>query len=180
LVEFGDTRLPQRFWDKVEPEPNTGCWLWTAATNHAGYGMFWIGSKTDHTDRMTRAHRHAYKKLIGPLPDHICALHKCDVRPCVNPTHLWSGSRYQNARDMVSKNRSTRGERHGASKLTSHNVREIRRLRGVETQRKLADRFGVAQSTIASVQSGTAWVWLDYRPRMTRWDVEVPRGATKD
>src|SRR3546814_17503301 len=38
MIEFGDTRLPRRFWDKVSPEPHSGCWLWLGAHTAPGYG----------------------------------------------------------------------------------------------------------------------------------------------
>ena len=42
--QFGDARLPERFWDKVSPEPNSGCWIWCAAIKGLGYGHFkWDG-----------------------------------------------------------------------------------------------------------------------------------------
>ena len=39
LMDYGDPRLPDRFWAKVYPEPNTGCWLWSGATTGNGYGI---------------------------------------------------------------------------------------------------------------------------------------------
>ena len=50
-VFFGDRRVPPRFWDKVSPEPNSGCWLWLGSVTAKGYGEFWAG------DRLERAHR---------------------------------------------------------------------------------------------------------------------------
>lgn len=80
---FGDARLPQRFWDKVEPEPNTGCWLWSAAVNQAGYA--WYSVSTSNPDR---GHRVAYAALVGQIPAGFEIDHLCRVRCCVNPNHL--------------------------------------------------------------------------------------------
>ncbi len=78
---FADTRLPQRFWDKVEID-DAGCWLWTAALNRDGYGMFgWTGT-------MKLAHRVAYAELVGDIGVGLMVDHLCRVRDCVNPQHL--------------------------------------------------------------------------------------------
>lgn len=81
-ARFGDERLPERFWDKVEPEPNTGCWLWTSTGVGQGYG--------GGTDRNKKyyAHRRAYEALVGPIPPGLQIDHKCRVRICCNPDHL--------------------------------------------------------------------------------------------
>lgn len=41
-IDYGDTVLPDRFWDKVIPEPMSGCWLWTASAYYGGYGQAWF------------------------------------------------------------------------------------------------------------------------------------------
>ena len=74
--------LPERFWAKVSPEPNSGCWLWTATTDWAGYGRIKVAG------RMQRSHRIAYEALIGPIPFGLHIDHLCRVPNCVNPAHL--------------------------------------------------------------------------------------------
>jgi HNH endonuclease len=80
-LQFGDTKLPERFWDKVYPEPNTGCWLWGGAWEGSGYASFRVGR------RMMKGHRLTYAAAHGHEPsgdtDHLCR-----QRPCVNPEHL--------------------------------------------------------------------------------------------
>jgi hypothetical protein len=73
---------PERFQNKIMPEPNSGCWLWTASVNRLGYGHFrWNGS-------IKGAHRVAYELAHGQIPDNFEIDHKCKVRSCVNPDHL--------------------------------------------------------------------------------------------
>jgi len=80
---FGDSCLPQRFWDKVSPEPNSGCWLWNGAIDRGGYGRVATGNW-----RSAGAHRTAYTALVGPVPASLHLDHLCRVRCCVNPAHL--------------------------------------------------------------------------------------------
>jgi Zinc-binding loop region of homing endonuclease len=79
---FGDSRLPQRFWDKVMPEANTGCWLWTAATNNAGRPHFKVGGKPILAYKMT------IELERGPCPEGKECSHLCDQKLCVNPDHV--------------------------------------------------------------------------------------------
>lgn len=72
----------ERFEAKYTPEPNSGCWLWTAGTDPKGYGDFWSGTNS------IRAHRFAYELYKGPIPDGLVLDHLCRVPCCVNPDHL--------------------------------------------------------------------------------------------
>lgn len=100
MTEFGDPRLPRRFWGKVRPEPTTGCWLWTAAADHHGYGRFGVRTKL-----VRLAHRHAYIVLVDPEIGSLEVCHRCDNPSCVNPEHLFAGSHTDNMRDMSRKGR---------------------------------------------------------------------------
>lgn len=83
LAELGDSVLPPRFWNKVQPNPDTGCWEWTGSKNkRAPYGRFlWQG-------KVELAHRLAYEMLIGPIPEGLVIDHCCRHHSCVNPAHL--------------------------------------------------------------------------------------------
>lgn len=86
--EFGDPILPPRFWDKVFPEPMTGCWLWGASTNKQGYGQLIWGSKKDGSKRPWLAHRLAFGHLKEVLDPSLVLDHLCRTSSCVNPDHL--------------------------------------------------------------------------------------------
>lgn len=92
----------QRFWAKVEKSPD-GCWLWTGALGTHGYGVFCLSP-----GRVVLAHRYAYEQLIGSIPEGMFACHKCDVRPCVRPDHIFIGDVTANNRDMAQKRRHAR------------------------------------------------------------------------
>ncbi len=142
----------ERFWDKVHCEPNTGCWLWAGAEKGGGYGSF------HYLDKSWYAHRASYEMHIGPIPDDgRCILHKCDVKLCVNPEHLYVGTRSDNVRDALDRGLHPVGERHGLSKLTERDVREIRDLRGRFSQRSLSAQYGISQTHIRRIFDGERW-----------------------
>lgn len=74
--------LLERFEEKYIPEPMSGCYLWTAALDDAGYGRIGVDGRT------VGAHRVAYELYVGPIPDGMTLDHLCRNRACVNPAHL--------------------------------------------------------------------------------------------
>ena len=77
-----------RFWEKVMPEPNSGCWLWTGCLTSAGYSQLMTGSKKLRTARIEYGHRISYEMHFGPIPEGLHVDHKCQLPCCVNPQHL--------------------------------------------------------------------------------------------
>lgn len=143
--------LLERFMAKVSPEPNTGCWLWVGGLRQRGYGQVRVGA------RMRTAHRVAWELFKGPIVAGLHVLHRCDVRPCVNPAHLFLGTHADNMRDMSQKGRAPRGERSGCAKLSAEDVRTIRRLRGVLLHRQIAAAWGISLGQVSKIQTGAQW-----------------------
>lgn len=85
LLEYGN----------VSTSDSTDCWLWQRSFFFNGYGRF-----GDH-----RAHRVAWEFVNGKISDGLLVLHKCDVRSCVNPSHLFLGTQMDNMHDMIEKGR---------------------------------------------------------------------------
>jgi len=82
------------------PVPESGCWLWTGAVHPVyGYGRIHIGNKNPH------AHRVSYETYKGSIPAGMLVCHKCDVRSCINPNHLFLGTIADNNHDMYQKKR---------------------------------------------------------------------------
>lgn len=77
--KFGDHILPERFWDKVSVEPNTGCWLWAGSCDTRGYGQLYWKGKSKRTHRLVLGL--ACKTVL--VVDHLCRQHSC-----CNPDHL--------------------------------------------------------------------------------------------
>lgn len=98
----------ERFMEKVSPEPNTGCWLWTAAIGSKnGYARMALGSRLNGTATYGLAHRFAYETFIGIIPDDLELDHLCRVRSCVNPWHLEPVTRLENIMRGARKNAIT-------------------------------------------------------------------------
>lgn len=103
----------RNFWRRVDKSPGHGprgdCWEWTAGKAH-GYGAVSIGG------RMIIAPRVSYFIHHGRDPISMCVLHTCDHPACVNPNHLWLGTRGDNCKDAASKGRMATGKNHGLVK----------------------------------------------------------------
>ncbi len=110
----------QRLKEKYKVNIDTGCWEYQANFYYNGYAHIKFKNKTYN------AHRFSYELHNGPICDDLCVLHKCDNRKCINPEHLFLGSRDDNMKDMVSKNRQAKGISNGSSKLSEQEVIEIK------------------------------------------------------
>ena len=133
--------LRERFDRYVSPEPNTGCFLWTGALDPHGYGALTVKGVT------AKAHRLAYEFECDIADPTLSVLHKCDVRCCVNPDHLFLGTRAENLADMRSKGRHY-------TKLSSAQVIAI--SADPRSHRAIAREYGVVKSTIGNIKRGTA------------------------
>lgn len=142
--------LEERFWSKADTSggPDT-CWEWQACKNDMGYGQFRTSERAHY------AHRFSWTLTKGPLDSEACVLHRCDNPGCVNPAHLFLGSRTENAADRVSKNRSALGNHNGSAKLNPEAVLAIRASE--ESNTALASRFGVNIATVRSARRRDTW-----------------------
>lgn len=143
----------ERFWAKVDKSGE--CWLWRGAVSSSGYGTFRGNGK-----HSTRAHRMAWTLVRGAIPvgngfHGTCVCHRCDVRLCVNPAHLFLGSNAQNMadRDAKGRQRSPLGEKHGRAVLSDREAADIRA--STASLRVEARRHGVHATTIMRIRNGT-------------------------
>lgn len=90
--------LSLRFYTKYNKSTN-GCWEWNGALRDDGYGILKVNNRCDG------AHRFSYELYIGEIPNSLCVLHRCDNRKCVNPFHLFLGTKSDNMIDCIKKGR---------------------------------------------------------------------------
>lgn len=78
-----------------------GCWIWTGAVDHRGYGTIASGIP----GRPVKAHRVSYRHHHGAIKDGLGVCHHCDTPRCVNPAHLYAGTQKQNMHDAIERGR---------------------------------------------------------------------------
>lgn len=143
--------LSDRFDERVQRGED--CWLWTGAISTDGYGLI------RHDGRSTRAHRVAWLLMRGSIPEGLHVLHRCDVRACVRPEHLFLGTNHDNVLDREAKGRNrfsrNRGEANPGAKLDERAVLAIRS--SCEPLRVIAGRHGVSTSMVSLIRLNKAW-----------------------
>lgn len=134
------------------------CLIWPYARSTKGYG------RVSKDGKQAQASRLVCEDVNGPppTPDHEAA-HSCGNGHlgCVTKRHLrWATSK-ENHADRLVHGTDNRGERSGKAKLTEEDVRKIRALRGVKTQKEIAAEFGVTPTNISMIQTGHNWAWME-------------------
>ncbi len=144
----------KRLWNRVAKNP-TGCWLWTGCKFSNGYGRIRLsGTET------AVVHRLAWEATNGAIPGGLLVCHKCDVRHCCNPDHLFLGTDADNVKDCVKKGRRAdlRGARHPMAKLNEFRVMKIRAGRAAGFPLSVfAKRYGVTIQAVSLASSGKSW-----------------------
>lgn len=149
-------KTPKKFWRKILFGNIDQCWQWMAGRSKGGYGQFNILGKTK------AVHRFVFIQLFDEPKAGLCVLHKCDNRSCVNPNHLFTGTKKDNYDDMVSKGRSNHpgapGSKNGNAKLSEEHISVIKnRLGKGETLKSIGESFGVNLSVIWGIKVGRGW-----------------------
>ena len=129
-----------------------GCWLWLGSLKQSGYGQITIGGKYGYN---ISAHRYSYELHVGQIPDGMFVCHRCDVRACVNPSHLFVGTQADNVHDAQRKKRHPYGEKVGNSKLTESDVKTIRESN--LSHAALGRRFSVTAVCIQKARVRQTW-----------------------
>jgi len=151
--------LADRFWKKVDLSVGLdACCLFSGSIDSGGYGQISVNGRTVGAHVVSWDLSHPGE----PIPPGQWVLHRCDVRVCVRPDHLFLGPPPANVADMVAKGRQAHGERQGSAKLTEAQVREIRRVHAEEGlgYHRLASRFSVGKTTVRAIILGRTWKHL--------------------
>ena len=144
----------ERFYrDVVLAYDGTECLIWPYGRSKSGYVT--MGGKI--VSRLVCEEEHG----PPPTPEHEAA-HSCGKgdKGCLTRRHLSWKTSSENHADKLLHGTHNRGEQSPLVKLTEANVREIRALRGIVSQDKMAERFGVHPGTIQSIHDGRTWAWL--------------------
>lgn len=133
---------------------NGDCCECTIGDNGNGYRHVHVRPKVYSVHRIT------YTVYFGEIPEGLNVLHRCDNRACCNPYHLFVGTQRDNMRDKMRKGRAVGpkllGESNPSAKLTREKVERIRSSK--DTQRILAERYGVSQVLIGKIKRYEIWI----------------------
>jgi hypothetical protein len=151
MAHWNTAPVQERFWRFVEPDPNSGCWLWSGAHDKDGYGLIRENYKN------VRAHRLSYEMHKGAVGADLMVCHRCDVPSCVNPDHLFLGDNSDNQIDCARKGRNA------SQKLTVDAVREMRRIWAADngSHKRLVEQFGVSSGIVSQIVNGRKWRHVD-------------------
>ncbi len=159
MMERENINWNDRFWSKVDQRGPDDCWLWMAGRNKEGYGNFSIDYRTK------KAHRIAYELCKGSIPhDKPLVCHICNNPPCVNPLHLYAGTKVDNAQQMIREGRQwfqknpekiSRGDRHYLTKISDAQISKIFKMRaeGLKLD-DIAAKYNVSFQHISAILLG--------------------------
>ena len=152
----------ERFWDHVTPGFPDECWVWPGAVNGSGYGFL----HGDREHRWVLAHRISWEIHNGPIPVGKNVLHTCDNPPCVNPAHLYVGTKKDNALDRSSRGRGRenrqQGEANTNAKLTEAEAKAVIALLATgRSQMEVGRMLGISQQQVSRIANRRSWahVW---------------------
>jgi hypothetical protein len=129
-----------------------GCWEYPSARSKDGYARY------SEKGFPRQAHQAAYLITRGKLAAGLCACHSCDNPACCRPSHLFAGTRVDNNRDCIAKDRHNRGERVHTAKLQPEQVVAIRSDK--RTRREIASQYLISMETVSAIRARRAWAHL--------------------
>jgi DNA-directed RNA polymerase specialized sigma subunit len=129
-----------RFMAKVNKTET--CWLWTGALD-GRYSLLSIDGIVYKGHRLSYLHHH------GKIQEGLVVRHKCLNKHCVNPNHLETGTKQENAIDMFR-------DKTMKLKLTEEQVLDIRSRTG-QSNTQIGKEFGVSRKMISKIINRESW-----------------------
>lgn len=125
---------------------DSGCWEWSGCIQGNGY------ARINYQRTSQYVHRLSYQSFVGPIPDGMDVCHRCDNRRCVNPGHLFLGTRKDNMQDAVEKGRQAKGFALPQTKLSNSAKEQIvARAKNGERYASIARDFGISRQTAGRI-----------------------------
>jgi hypothetical protein len=106
-------RIEEYFLAHLTEDPS-GCLLWSGPLHSKGYGL--LSFQVNGVKTQILAHRYAWTRVHGPIPESVLIDHRCHVHPCVRVDHLRPATQKQNQENRKGPNRNN----------TSSGVRNVR------------------------------------------------------
>lgn len=158
----------------------TPCLLWGGYIDSNGYGNIHYNGSPVGTHRVSlmiflRTNSLPDKNVNG---EKLEVGHKCDVRNCCEPTHLYLATQAENGKDKI-KNGTFRGERHPNAKISEKTASNVKLSKGKGTISERAYQFNVAESTVNNIDGGRAWAYLDQNDVLAEKRLQYNTARTK-
>lgn len=136
---------PRERLDAYSKRDASGCLIYTRGGSESDYPRIWVNGKKMTTSRAQ------WTVLHGEPPSDIVVRHKCDVRNCIEPTHLELGTYAENTADMIERGRHGRP----AAKITQEDADDIRLyVSAGHTYQQAADRWGITRAYVGHIVRG--------------------------
>ena len=164
---------------------NDQCWHWPGTIDQYGYGIF-VNYINGYRERRTHRISYKYHHNLQQIPDNLWVLHTCDERQCINPKHLYLGTRQDNTNDMVTRGRSTKNRKIAPSfinhkhsdrtkqlifnkakqrALSKTNINKIKHIKQMivdgKSNREIASIVQKSTDVIRQIRSNKTWQWID-------------------
>lgn len=130
------------------------CKVWIGCVQNSGYGH--LGPmKLSKLYKVNTAHQLAYIVYKGDYDRSLDICHTCHNRLCINPEHLYAGTRKQNMKDMYQAGRDNHamGLDNGRAKLSDEQILEIKRLLKYKHPSDIAKIYNISISYIYNIKA---------------------------
>lgn len=169
-MSMNDLHIPEDIKRYIDFDAANGCWLWTGAKTKAGYGNFI--RRIDGKNKQFYAHRHIYQLKNGPIKKGLFCCHRCDVRHCCNPDHIFIGSAADNLHDCLQKGR------HRVSNPISDETKKMVRdayAAGTYKVYEVEKLYSLSSTSIIKIIKGYpgSWYTFKFKPEFIKEIVEL-------